>query len=328
MSISLTSQSKVLIIRFSSIGDIVLCTPIIRTLKKQIGCEVHFLQKERFKEVLSANPYIDKHYYLEQNDLKISLQSEKYDLLIDLHKNVRTSKFKFWLSVPSLTFHKANIEKWKLVNFTSYTSSIRHLVDRYFDAVKSLGIENDGEGLDFFISLSDSTKAMPKHYIALMIGAAHYTKQIPQKLCKEIIEASDSDFILLGGKNEIAKSKSLESLKGIRKNFVGKLSLQESAQVVLNSEVVITGDTGMMHIAAALQKPIVSIWGSTAPSIGMYPYYGNSATNSFRIEHKELSCRPCTKIGKSTCPKGHFKCMADLSAKDIISKTNELLLRN
>ena len=328
MSWSLSSSSKVLIIRLSSIGDIVLCSPIIRCLKNQTGCEIHFLQKEKFKEVQIANPHITRHYYLESDNIRKSLNNENYDLVIDLHKNLRTARIKKWIATRSVTYYKANIKKFLLVNFKVDRLPKEHLVDRYFKAVKQLGVKNDGLGLDFYIDDSVSTEYIDEAYVALVIGAAHYTKQIPTNLCKELIKLSTTKIVLLGGEAEIEKSKQLENCNNELVNYVGKLTLHESAQIIKNASLVITGDTGLMHISAALKKPIVCVWGSTVPAFGMYPYYGNSGNKEVRIEAKELSCRPCTKIGRAKCPKGHFNCMRALSANDIILKTNELLLRN
>lgn len=328
MSISLSNKSKILIIRLSSIGDIVVCTPIIRCIKKQIGCQIHFLQKARFKEVLSANPYIDKHYYLEDARLKESLKCEGYDLVIDLHKNLRTTKIKSWLPVKSISYNKVNIEKFLLVNFKLNRMPNEHLVDRYFKAVKDLGVVNDGGGLDFFVGDTGPFKAIRDKYIALVIGAAHYTKQIPLELCNKIIRLSKTKIVLLGGKAEVTKSEKLFSDNDQLENYVGKLTLHESAMMIKGASVVITGDTGLMHISAAMQRPIVSVWGSTAPAFGMYPYYGQADHKESRVQLEQLKCRPCTKIGNAKCPKGHFKCMMNLSANDIILKTNDHLLRN
>lgn len=328
MSVLLSNKSKILIIRLSSIGDLVVCTPIIRCIKKQIDCKIHFLQKEKFKEVLSANPYIDKHYYLHNKDLKKLLKCEKYDLIIDLHKNLRTARIKSWLSVKSISYHKANVEKFLLVKFKMNSMPDEHLVDRYFKAISDLGVVNDGEGLDFFVSTVKSLKKVAGPYIALVIGAAHHTKQMPLSLCNEIIKQSKLKIVLLGGQGEIIKSEKLTYNKDQVDNYVGKLTLEESAMMIKGASVVITGDTGLMHISAAMQKPIVSVWGSTAPAFGMYPYYGQYGSKESRIELEDLSCRPCTKFGNAKCPKGHFKCMMNLSANDIILKTNDHLLWN
>lgn len=324
---SLSRDSKVLIIRLSSIGDIVVCSPIIRCIKLQIGCEVHFLSKKKFAQVQQSNPYIDRLYEYEEDQLNIKLKQEQYDLVIDLHKNLRTFRIKSYLNVKSVTYNKINLEKWLMVNLKINRLPSTHLVDRYFEALSHLSISNDGQGLDYFIDTNVKISAkLPSRFIALVIGAAHYTKQIPVELCHNVIRESSSQIVLLGGKDEINKSKQIEE-KTDCINLVGKLSLDQSAFVISQSNAVITGDTGLMHIAAALKKPIVSVWGSTSPVLGMFPYFGEELVESSRIDLK-LACKPCSKIGKESCPKGHFKCMNQLSANDIISQTNDILLRN
>jgi len=323
----LTSDSKVLVIRLSSIGDIVVCSPIFRCLKKQIGCEVHFLVKRKFHHVQQSNPYIDKHYIYEDPRLQVKIKIEEYDLIIDLHKNLRTLGVKAWSKVKSISFNKLNIEKWMLTNLKIDKLTKLHLVDRYFEALAPLGIKNDGAGLDYFGEIDHIyDEELPADFVALVIGAAHYTKRIPAELCISIINRYDGKVVLLGGMAEkVIGEQIVRSTKCINK--VGKLSLDQSASVISRCNVVITGDTGLMHIAAALNKPIVSIWGSTSPVLGMFPYFGDNKPTERRIDLK-LPCKPCTKIGKKRCPKGHFNCMNNLSADDIISQTNEILLRN
>lgn len=324
---TLTSDSKVLIIRLSSIGDIIVCSPIIRCIKLQLGCEVHFLVKKKFAEVQQSNPYIDKHYEYEDEQLQTKLKAEKYDLIVDLHKNARTFRIKSYLSVRTATYNKINLQKWLMVNLKINRLPSTHLVDRYFAALEHIGISNDGKGLDYFYDSAEQLKIdLPVRFIALVIGAAHYTKQIPTDLCEAIIREQNIEVVLLGGQDEIEKGKQIEE-KISCINLVGKLSLDQSAMVILKSNAVITGDTGLMHLAAALRKPIISIWGSTSPVLGMFPYFGEEKVEEKRI-NLNLACQPCTKIGKKQCPKGHFDCMNKLSANDIISQTNQILLRN
>lgn len=305
-----------------------MCTPIIRCIKLQLKSEIHFLAKTKFQEVLLHNIYIDKHFTLEQDGLKKSLQSEQYDFVIDLHKNLRTFRIKSWLSVPSISFHKANIDKWLLINAKKRNDQITHLVSRYFESMSQISISDDGGGLDYFYDKSIVVPDLGSRYIVLVIGAAHYTKQITTDLCCNIISLSTDIVVLLGGKNEISKAQKIQQDAVNCINLVGETSLSQSAKIIDNALSVITGDTGLMHIAAALKKPMVSVWGSTVPEFGMYPYYGQSPSREQRMELKSLSCRPCTKIGFDACPKGHFDCMTKLSANDIILKTNELKMRN
>lgn len=241
-----------------------------------------------------------------------------------------------FLSKKVYSYNKLNFQKWLLVQFKINHLSKRHLAERYFDGLHELGISDDGMGMDYFIHQESKQKIqqiMPLNpdeaYTCLAIGAAHYTKQIPIKKCVEIVDETHQTLILLGGKEDIEKAKAIENqTSGQVINLVGKLSIEESAAVIDRSQVLITGDTGMMHIAAALKKPIILIWGSTEKSFGMYPYYGKQDVAHVNIENNSLNCRPCTKIGRASCPKGHMDCMNKISSNDVIYAMNELIGRN
>ena len=192
-----------------------------------------------------------------------------------------------------------------------------HIVDRYLATVKDLGIKADGGGLDFFISPEDQEVAgLPSTpYFALVVGAAHATKRIPRHILKKILMLCPIPVVVLGGKEDTAMGLELaEWMPEKVVNYCGKLTLGQSAFVLQSAQKVITPDTGLMHIAAAFDREIISIWGSTVPAFGMTPY---QTSKSSMVEVENLDCRPCSKIGFSDCPKGHFKCMMELDLNRI-----------
>jgi ADP-heptose:LPS heptosyltransferase len=311
---------KFLVIRFSSIGDIVLTTPVVRCLKQQVpGAEIHFLTKRAFHHILSGNPYIDKIHLLDSSwDMMIhQLHDEGFNHIIDLHHNIRTLRVKKALKgVPATSFDKLNFRKLLLTVLKIDTLPKKHIVERYLDTLKRFGVNNDGKGLDYFIPEQEKIKAsdLPvSHqmgYIGIVIGAALNTKKLPlhklQELCSQLIYP----VVLLGGTEDRARGNKIASIDPIRiYNACGKFSLNESADLVRHAKYIITHDTGLMHIAAAFQKRIVSVWGNTVPAFGMGPYYGNAGIAHHTAEVKPLWCRPCSKIGYKKCPLGHFKCM-------------------
>jgi len=313
---------KVLIIRFSSIGDVVLTTPIIRAIAEQTEFEVHFLTKARFASILHHNPHITKIYTIEDElgEVLTYLKKEQYSYLIDLHKNLRSFRLRMALGLPAYHFPKNNIEKWLLVNFKVNKLPESHIVDRYFRAVAHLEVKNDGKGLDYFLGPEDQvdipSPIQEKGYLVFVLGAAHFTKQIPLALFQEIIPELKQPILLVGGPDQQKMGEILAQAFPKRvKNYAGKLSIGQSAYLLSKAQVVLTPDTGMMHIAAAFQRPTVVIWGNTVPALGMYPY----RTNHQNIEVENLPCRPCDKIGKKQCPKGHFKCMKNHTAEEIIA---------
>jgi len=309
---------KILLLRFSSIGDIVLTTPVIRCLKQQLPqAEIHYLTKENFKDILDLNPYLDKLItFTKSTDEVIStLKKEKYDLVIDLHKNIRTAKLKVSLFRKNISFDKINLEKWLTVNTKkkSFLPKV-HIVDRYLESLKKIGIKNDFSGLDFFLSKEDQIEIpleIQNGFIAFAIGAQFATKRLPIDKMISLLSKINQPIVLLGGKED--KETSMKILNALPNqkmiDYCGMLSIRQSAFVVLKSTVVLTHDTGLMHIAAAFKKPIVSIWGNTIPEFGMYPYLPNQNDLFDCIEVENLKCRPCSKIGFQSCPKKHFDCM-------------------
>jgi len=321
---------KFLIIRFSSIGDIVLTTPVVRCLKTQLAtAEVHFLTKKSFAPLFAANPYIDKMHLLE-NDLAgviDQLKQEDFDYVIDLHHNLRTLKVKRALGKQSFSFNKFNIEKWVMVNFKWNIMPKVHIVDRYMETISSFGIKNDGRGLDYFIpdaehvTEDDIPASHHAGYIGLVIGGAHNTKKYPLSRLKKLCADLDHPLIVLGGKEDMAEGEELAAIDPVKiYNACGKFSINESADLVRRAKLIITNDTGLMHVAAAFKKTVISLWGNTVPEFGMYPYYGDDKVKYEIMEVKKLACRPCSKIGYDKCPLGHFKCMNLLSYESIISR--------
>lgn len=324
---------KFLIIRFSSIGDIVLTTPVVRCLKKQLlTAEIHYLTKAAFRPILAANPYVHKIHTLKDDldEVIDELKKEDFDYVIDLHHNLRTLRVKRGLKKQSFPFDKLNIEKWLLTSFKINKLPNRHIVDRYMDTVSSFGIRNDGAGLDYFIPKADELKPTDiptghqAGYIGVVIGAAHATKRLPLHKLETICRQSHHPLILLGGPEDAEIAKTLAAIDPIKiYNACGQFNLNESAGLVRQAKLIVTHDTGLMHIAAAFKRPIISVWGNTVPEFGMYPYYGDNYVFHYKqgtrrlfgdlpyllMEIKGLSCRPCSKIGYEKCPKGHFKCM-------------------
>jgi ADP-heptose:LPS heptosyltransferase len=306
---------KILVIRFSSIGDIVLTSPVVRCLHEQLkDVEIHFLTKKTYATLVNNNPHIAKAHTLKENirDSIEDLKAENYTYVVDLHKNTRSRIIIRQLGITSIAYKKLNVRKWLFVNLKINLLPKKHLVDRYFDSLEKLGIKNDGKGLDFFLDIDSHNLPikLPKEpFIALVIGGTYTTKQPKLKTLLVLINQLKKPLILLGGGDQDA-SKAAELVDNTASNqvlnTVNKLSILQSAFVISKAHEVITGDTGMMHIAAAFNKPIHVLWGNTHPDFGMYPY----PLKSNVVMHKaELKCHPCSKLGYNACPRGHFKCM-------------------
>ena len=321
---------KVLVVRFSSIGDIVLTTPVLRGLKEQIeNIEVHYLTKKQFVSILKDNPRIDKIYSMDKHidEVVPKLKEEKYDLIIDLHNNLRTKSLKFKLKRPSKAFDKLNWKKWLLVKLKINRLPKTHIVERYFKTISSLNVKNDHLPCEYFLSENDEVDVrqkldvIPNDFIAIAIGAQYKTKKMPKELLIKIISKLNTPVVLMGGEMDADFANEIkEDLPdSIIKNACGGFSLSESASIVKQCKRLITNDTGMMHIASCFNVQISSVWGNTVPDLGMFPYYPNNKEKFTIHEVKNLGCRPCSKIGFQECPKKHFDCMMKQEVNEIVS---------
>lgn len=319
-------KTKFLIIRFSSIGDIVLTSPVARCLKNQFPeSEIHYLTKKKNADLLQANPYIDKIQLLDNSlsETIAGLKTENFDYIIDLHNNLRSLRVKLGLKAKSFSFNKLNVRKLLLTFFKIDILPTCHIVDRNLATLSSFNVSNDGKGLDHFISEEDEfpMEKLPGNfrngYVAIVLAGTYATKRMPVEKYKALISNTKFSFVLLGGKSErILAEQILAWNTGNVVDFAGKLWINQSASIVKQARLVISNDTGLMHIAAAYHKKILSVWGNTAPKLGMAPFMAGEGSEI--LEVKGLSCRPCSKLGYHECPKKHFRCMNDLPEDRII----------
>lgn len=324
-------MKKILVIRFSSIGDIVLTTPVVRCLKNQIqDVEIHVLAKKKFSNLYKTNPYVDKVYEYDDS-LKKNIQElklENYDYIVDLQKNKRSVRVTRALRCPHSSFPKLNFKKFLLTAFKINTMPDIHIVDRYFKAVEKLGVKNDCQGLDFFISekndypISELPANFQDGFYAFVIGGTYKTKILPAVKIVEVIKKLQKPVVLLGGPDDIERAdevlSSVDNANVI--SLAGKIKLEQSASLVKKAKSVLTNDTGLMHIAAAFHKNIVSVWGNTVPELGMYPYLPKEPEKCHIVECKNVRCRPCSKLGFKECPKRHLRCMMEIDSDVIVER--------
>ena len=324
---------KFLVVRFSSIGDIVLTTPVIRHLKQQVeDAEIHYLTKSTYASLLEANPYVDRIHSFD-GDIKACiamLREEGIDYVIDLHHNVRSARIKYGLRRIAFSLDKLNWRKWLYVSFKIDRLPDRHIVDRNLDTIRSFIKKQDDGGLDYFIpekseiDIQSLPEPFRKGYVGLSIGAQHETKKLSIESMVELCQKLDYPMIILGGPEDRERGEHLVSSipgKDIL-NGCGAYSIHQSASLVRQARVLITHDTGLMHIGAAFQKKIISVWGNTVPRFGMFPFRADPSSLQFEVEG--LSCRPCSKIGYQKCPKSHFKCMQEQDLGGMVSACRQL----
>lgn len=317
-------MKKILIIRFSSMGDIVLTSPVVRCIKQQKNIELHYLVKSQYSAVLIPNPYIDKLITFKNslNSVITTLKNENYDIIIDLQNNVRSWWLKLNLARPSYTLKKGNIKKFIYI-YMNFNYLNEHVVDRYFNTVKSLGVYNDNGGLDYFFKKNTVIDFdVSQDYIAWSIGGSFEQKKLCSKQIINVCNAVSHPIVLLGGVGESNMGKRIVSETTNKRvyNFCGQLSLDQSAYLLKNSCFVLTNDTGLMHIASALNKSIISFWGCTKPSLGFAPYLNHNQS----IEILTNRSSPCSKHG-SRCKIQDDGCIKQLDDKVIVRAVTDLL---
>ncbi len=332
-----SERRKILVVRFSSMGDVLLTTPVLRCLKNlpEPQPEVHFVTKKAYAGLLSANPHIDQLHLLDESlfGLIRILRKERPDYVIDLHRNIRSAILKMALGRPVSTFRKLSLRKWLLTAWKIDRLPRLHIVDRYLAAAAVLGVENDGKGLDCYLPEAACTfpPGMPpdfrKGYVAVVIGGMHFTKRMSNEQIAGICRKLPLPVVLLGGVEDAANGTEISQALPASHvfNACGSLSIPASAYLVKKARLVISHDTGLMHVAAAFYKPLISLWGSTVPLFGMYPYMPGAESLSHVFEVKGLPCRPCSRIGYKRCPKGHFDCIKKMDLPALNEKAHQLL---
>ena len=327
------SQTKILIIRLSSIGDIVLTTPVVRAVNEQLPvAEVHFLVRKDLVSVIENNPHIHKVHGFDPDNVSQTieeLRKEQFTVVIDLQKTLRSMKVVRSLKVPSYTFCKHNLSKWICYRLKMNGMPETHIVERYFEAVKDLNVHNDHKGLEFYIpedqgfEEDDLPMMFEDGFVAIVLAAQHFTKRIPVSKVVEIGSILHKPIMLLGGKDVYEEGEQVVAQLGERAtNGCGKYTLYQSAAILQHADCVITGDTGLMHISAALHKPTAAIFGATIPEYGYYPYMPGERDKFRNFEVCPLNCRPCSKFGSSKCRRKHFKCMKNISATEVAEWVN------
>lgn len=311
-------MKKILIIRFSSLGDIILSFPLINALKKEYPeSEIHYLTKSAYKSLLELNPLISKIIVFDGQQLsevKSVINIGKYDLVLDIHKNFRSVLLTLFSGLSIKRYKKDTIKKFLLVKFK--INLFKEIIPVYLKYVKSVGSWFAEKYKSYSTSLLkfEKEKKYDFNYIAVAPSSKHFTKTYPKEKFVEFINKSEYKVVLVGDESSKDKEicKYIEVETGAI-NVSGKLSYSELANVIFNSEYVITNDSSILHFSESLGKKVKAIFGSTVEEFGFFP----QLTNSIVFENKNLKCRPCTHIGLPACPLGHFKCMNEIQIEKV-----------
>ncbi len=332
---------KILFIRLSSFGDILLLTPVLELIKNKFPkSQIDFVVKNKFKTAIENNPLIANLYPISSFQdiwhLKKTINLKSYDYIFDFHKNPKTLLLTGLFKKNIFRYQKNIIKRFLLVYFKIKYQPIS-VLNLYLVALKKAKIEIDNSfspKLSFNYqgkiapNLLEKLNIKENNFLTIAPGASYETKIWPkEKFSKLIAKLLENNYQILllgyGKKEEVIGEYITEKINNPKLiNLISKLSIYETAYLISKSIGIITNDTGLMHLAQAYQKNTLAIFGCTTEELGFYPYY----TNYLALEHKDLKCRPCTHFGKRKCPKKHYKCMNDISVKEVLEAAGKLNL--
>ena len=325
-------MKKILVIRLSSLGDIVLTQSAVQAVQNEFpDAQIHYLTKKVFVPIVEMFNCVDTiHYWENKYTLLKNLRKIKFDMAIDLHSKLNTFLIKSTINAKqTVTYNKKHFLRRQIVKGKT-NKVISSTVGLYFTALKKIGSESEMSVPKLFPV--KNTK-MPKafiinenvKYIGLFPGALHKTKQYPLNLLAEFIDSVPTEwncqFLIFGSESE---RDLVEELNSITETDIidlcGKLNLQQLVFAINMMDVMITNDSGPMHIAAALEKPQIAIFGATHPKLGFAPMNKKAILLS-----ANLQCQPCSLHGSDNCPKKHFNCMKSISAEQILNSLKTLI---
>lgn len=334
----LTAIGKILVVRLSSIGDIILATPLLRSLRTAYpNARITFMIKKQYEELLASSPYVDELITFNKKDglaglnkIKRYLREQRFDIYLDIHKNWRSRYLRFCLNAKKTTsYHKLIFKRTMLIWFKiNLYRNNKPVYQRYFDSVKDLGIQYDGLGTDIHVPEGKSEKArvlltnagydFSAPLVIICPSATYYNKRWKPEgfidTARYLIREKSAFVIVHGGKEDTLFCHEMAAAIGNKAvSMAGLLSLSESAALLRMSTLVIANDSGLLHLAQSQKRPVVGIYGPTTRELGYFPVEQNST-----VIETLISCRPCTHNGLDACPKQHFRCMNDIPAEKVI----------
>lgn len=332
----------VLAVRFSAIGDILLTTPLLRALRAaHPGARITVLTKDRFAPLLSHNPHVSEVIGIEPGEgiraVARRISGIRYTHMLDLHGSLRSRMLRRLVPGPWTTYRKRRVARTALILAKrDLYGDAPPVPERYFEAAEPLGLGPDGGPPDFFLSETADARARARlaglgiaqdgrPLVAMGPGAAHPTKRWPDEAWTALarrVAATGADVALLGGPADVETAQEIAERAGVSvASMVGILGLQETGAVIRRAEVLVSGDTGLMHMATGVGTPVVALFGPTVREFGFFPYNADHST----VVELELACRPCSAQGGRACPLGHHRCLRAIAPEDVFERLCEAL---
>jgi heptosyltransferase-2 len=323
--INMTEKKKVLLIRFSSLGDIALIHPVIQKLSSY-DYEVDVLTKKTFSSLFDHHQQVHDVLNLEDHHNLLSLISvlkkKKYDHILDLHNNLRTSLIKIAFPFKTVTYKKYRMKRALLVQWKLNLLKGNQVINNYLATLNKLKIPYTDSDYQYRIpfKISEQVKKLKSNqYLCMAPFAKHFTKEWPYY--KELVLQLSKKYkiYILGARDEYERAEEFKSKNVI--NLCGKLSFQDVIGLINSSRLLITNDSGLMHLGSGTKADILSIIGNTVKEFGFFPYHKKMHI----VENKKCKCRPCHYHGLTKCPKKHFQCLKEIKPEQVLVEVKKII---
>lgn len=332
-------QPRILLVRFSSIGDVLLTTPLIRVLRARYpGAMISALTKAPYAPLLADNPHLNDILRIDARHsvarLAREIRQRNYTHLLDLHGNLRSRVLRLLVPGRWSGFDARRKARRLLIRYkrNSYRSDVP-VPERYFEAAASLGVTPDGLPAELHLHPMAQARAEEwlgrqglnsgTRFVAVAPGAAHSTKRWPPDYWRQLVRQMSGEgygVVALGGADDGPLCASIiESASGPAVSAAGALGLQETGAVLRHAAAAVAGDTGVMHIATAVGTPVAAMFGPTVREFGFFPYLARA-----RVLERDLGCRPCSSKGTLRCPLAHHRCLREIAPDEVAAAVREL----
>ena len=336
---SFATPPRILVVRFSSIGDVILTTPLLRALlARHPDAEITYVTKAVMAPLVTDHPAVSRVIALEAGEslpsLAARLRRLHFTHRLDLHGTLRAGLLRFLVPGTWSGFDHRRRERRVLIGTKrDIYPTHRPVAERYFEAAASLDVHPDGRPPELFVAPAAEERAAawlqeagfgPKRLAVLAPGAAHATKRWPAEewvRLAQLLNRDGFELALIGGPEDQALGDGIAAQAGVPAAVAaGRLGLQDTGALLRRATVAISGDTGAMHLATASGTPVVALMGPTVRQFGFYPYQARAT-----VLELPLDCRPCTAHGGPVCPLGHHHCLRQISAAMVAASVGELL---
>ena len=320
---------KILIIRLSSLGDVILAQPVVSALRNRFpGAEITFCAKPAYAGLVRMmGQGIEVLEYEKNLFWHLALRKRRFDLVLDLHGKLASWLIRVLAPAPRKAVYGKQRRLRRMIVAGKSNKSIASTTGLYFSALDKLGLGGDKIATPVLTPPAhmkvEGLPEGPAPLIANFPGAAHATKAWPTNQYREFLDLCGGSrrIILLGSAADSQMAEHIAQGHPEAANLCGKFDFERLAGVLAQCDLVISGDSGPMHLAAALNRPQIAIFGGTHPSLGFAPQNDRAV-----VLCADLDCQPCSLHGLERCPQGHFNCMK-LVTPQLVCETAAKLLR-